>query len=78
MKGLLLGVMIALSGIVAARVWQPFRDDFAYIGQPYILSTLLLSGAPNVVPVIYSKVNMDSVVEIRVARRCVLAAIIDQ
>jgi len=60
-KGLLLMLMILLTGIIALSVRNAdyAGSQWAYVGRPFLVGTVALGGAANVLPVVFAKLKMN-------------------
>jgi hypothetical protein len=58
-KGTLLIVMIGVVGVLADMVSVSFKDDWRFLGSPFLLGTVALGGVVNTMPVMFTKVVQD-------------------
>eukprot|EP01104_Vermistella_antarctica_P019578 TRINITY_DN7734_c0_g1_i1.p1 TRINITY_DN7734_c0_g1~~TRINITY_DN7734_c0_g1_i1.p1 ORF type:complete len:399 (+),score=97.08 TRINITY_DN7734_c0_g1_i1:144-1199(+) len=56
-KGSLLVVMVAITAVVGYQVNNAISDDWLYSGQPFLIGTVALGGAVNLLPVVYCKIK---------------------
>lgn len=56
-KGLILVVMVLVTGIIGNAAKLDFTSEWAYIGRPLLIGTVALGGGVNVVPVVLAKVD---------------------
>jgi len=59
-KGTLLAVMVCVIAIVGISANQAISNDWSYIGRPFLLGTVALGGAVNILPVTFSKIQSKS------------------
>jgi hypothetical protein len=43
--------------MVAAEVNLPIADDWRYVGRPFLIGTVAMGGAVNILPVVFGKVK---------------------
>ena len=48
--------MVGIVSYLGIKIDEPSTDNWRYIGKPFLIGTVALGGAINVMPVIYSKV----------------------
>eukprot|EP00759_Apiculatamorpha_spiralis_P052910 PhF_6_TR6052/c0_g1_i3/m.8768 len=75
-KGAVLVAMIALAGYVGSNFFHSTTIDWNAIHQPFILTTLALGGAANIIPVLFSKIDHESPSDISLLRNACLAALV--
>lgn len=76
-KGVLLCLVVAITGAVASRANQTYNDDWKYVADPFLVTTVALGGAINVLPVYFQRVsfNRSDVRKFRLAALAGLAAV---
>jgi len=57
-KGSLLVLMVIVTAVIAANINQPIVNNWAHVGRPFLLGTVALGGAANVLPVVFAKAQM--------------------
>lgn len=58
-KGAILVLMVAITAIAAAHVQRSATNDWKYMGQSFLIGTVALGGAVNILPVIFARVRMQ-------------------
>eukprot|EP01111_Echinosteliopsis_oligospora_P017740 TRINITY_DN7800_c0_g1_i1.p1 TRINITY_DN7800_c0_g1~~TRINITY_DN7800_c0_g1_i1.p1 ORF type:complete len:556 (-),score=87.90 TRINITY_DN7800_c0_g1_i1:22-1689(-) len=57
MKGSLLFLIVGVTGVVANHVHNHISSNWAYTGRSFLISTVALGGAANVLPVVFSRIG---------------------
>jgi amino acid permease len=70
-KGLILMIMVFVTGVIGSAAKLDFVSEWAYIGRPLLIGTVALGGGVNVVPIVLAKVDNQA----REIRRNLLALI---
>lgn len=73
-KGAVLVLMIVMAGYVGFPLFHDTTTNWSATGQPFVLTTLALGGAVNIIPVLYQKVATPS--ETRALRMGCVSAVI--
>lgn len=58
-KGSMLVLMVVVTAIVGLEVNNPITNDWRYIGKPFLIGTVALGGAINILPIIFAKIHMN-------------------
>jgi len=68
-KGTLLFMVVFVTGIVADHVDQKSTNNWIYTGKSFLIGTVALGGATNVIPVIFAKIpfNKQAVMKLMIA-----------
>eukprot|EP00698_Gefionella_okellyi_P023712 TRINITY_DN8176_c0_g1_i3.p1 TRINITY_DN8176_c0_g1~~TRINITY_DN8176_c0_g1_i3.p1 ORF type:complete len:408 (+),score=77.01 TRINITY_DN8176_c0_g1_i3:90-1313(+) len=74
-KGTLLIVMVVITGYLGSQQALDAVSSFAHTGEPFLIGTVALGGAVNVVPVIYAKVQPTRR-DISIMRMCICAGLV--
>lgn len=70
-KGLILMIMVFVTGVIGAVARLDFVSEWAYVGRPLLIGTVALGGGVNVVPIVLAKVENHA----REIRRNLLALV---
>jgi amino acid permease len=60
LKGSLLVVVVAITGILAGVVGETYSNNWTYTRDPFLITTVALGGAVNVLPVYFQKVSFNA------------------
>eukprot|EP01094_Clydonella_sp_ATCC50884_P027763 TRINITY_DN8109_c0_g1_i1.p1 TRINITY_DN8109_c0_g1~~TRINITY_DN8109_c0_g1_i1.p1 ORF type:complete len:484 (-),score=99.41 TRINITY_DN8109_c0_g1_i1:177-1628(-) len=58
-KGSLLVLLVGVTAYVGVQTGEHAKDDWTYIGHPFLIGTVALGGAPFVIPVIFKSVKRN-------------------
>jgi hypothetical protein len=56
-KGALLVLLVFVTSRVADEVNHPIIDSWRYIGRPFLIGTVAMGGAVNILPVVFAKIR---------------------
>jgi amino acid permease len=57
-KGSMLGLMVVVTALVGYEVNLSISTDWRYVGKPFLIGTVALGGAINILPVVFAKIAL--------------------